>query len=192
MTDDDVLFEDYHPPADRFLLAQTWWIASELVRRHPHLRIATVQTPELAQLVIVHDEPDGYRVQFDLVGGAKFMVGDVLHSISWVEMMAAAGPHDIVKRIERDSGLGVPKATPESTPRALVYRVIAAALAVGVDDRHDWYAEEVAIDLETDASEHPLLSQFPSLDDAVVGGYLEEILLRSGASERARSCSISP
>ena len=31
-------YEEYNPPADRFLTAQIWWIASELVRRHPHLR----------------------------------------------------------------------------------------------------------------------------------------------------------
>lgn len=178
MSNDD-LYEDYRAPADRFLLAQTWWIASELVRRHPHLRIGTVLTDDNCRLVIVHDEPDGYRVQFDLVSGAKYMLAGELHSISWIEMMSAPNAHEIVKRLEIETGLGVPMNTPASTPKALVYRIIASALTSGVNDRHDWYAEEVQIDFETDLAEHPILSSFPGTAD-VAFGHLEALLADAG------------
>ena len=133
-------FEEYNPPADRFLTAQVWWIASELVRRHPHLRISGHEVPGDGRLVIVHDEQDGMSIQWDLVGGCKFLVNGVVNRISWIEMMAASSPHETVKRIEVAVGLGIPKATPVTTPRSLTYRVIASALAAAVDDRHDWYA----------------------------------------------------
>ncbi|TFD58952.1 hypothetical protein E3T39_11365 [Cryobacterium suzukii] len=133
-------YEEYNPPADRFLTAQIWWIASELVRRHPHLRISGHEVPGDGRLVIVHDEQDSMSIQWDLVGGCKFLVNGVVNSISWIEMMAAVSPHETVKRIEVATGLGVPKATPVTTPHSLTYRVVASALATAVDDRHEWYA----------------------------------------------------
>ena len=133
-------YEVYNPPADRFLTAQMWWIASELVRRHPHLRISGMEVDEGDRLLIVHDEQDGLSIQWDLVGGCKYLVNGVVNSISWIEMMAALSPHETLKRIEVATGLGVPKATPATTPRALAYRVIASALTCAVDDRHEWYA----------------------------------------------------
>jgi len=133
-------YEVFNPPADRFLTAQMWWIASELVRRHPHLRICGLEVDAGDRLLIVHDEQDGMRIQWDLVGGCKFLVDGLVRTITWIEMMAALSPHETLKRIEVATGLGVPKSTPATTPRALAYRVIASALATAVDDRHDWYA----------------------------------------------------
>lgn len=132
--------EPYNPPADRFLTAQMWWIASELVRRHPHLHISGVEVEEGDRLLMVRDEQEGLSIQWDLVGGCKYLVNGVVTRISWIEMMAAASPHETLKRIEVGCGLGIPQATPETTPRALAYRVIASALATAVDDRHSWFA----------------------------------------------------
>jgi hypothetical protein len=133
-------FEEYNPPADRFLTSQMWWIASELVRRHPHLRISGIEVPGDGRLVMVHDEQDSMSIQWDLVGGCKFLVNGEVTRISWIEMMAAVSPHETVKRIEVGAGLGIPKAAPITTPHTLTYRVIASALAIAVDDRHEWYA----------------------------------------------------
>ncbi|WP_166789189.1 hypothetical protein [Cryobacterium sp. TmT2-59] len=138
--DDEDGYEEYNPPADRFLTAQIWWIASELVRRHPHLRISGVEVDEAARLVIVHDEQDGMSIQWDLVGGCKFLVNGVVNKISWIEMLAALNPHEIVRRIEVATGLGIPKVVPVTTPRSLAYRVLASALATAINDRHEWYA----------------------------------------------------
>ncbi|TFC26511.1 hypothetical protein E3O53_01220 [Cryobacterium sp. TMT2-18-3] len=133
-------YEVYNPPADRFLTAQMWWIASELVRRHPHLRISGVEVDEADRLLIVHDEQDGMSVQWDLEGGCKFLVNGVVQKISWIQMLAALNPHTIVKRIEVATGLGIPKTTPATSARALTYRVIASALATATNDRYEWYA----------------------------------------------------
>jgi hypothetical protein len=161
----------YVPPADRFLTAQVWWLASELVRRHPHLRISGVQDAARARLIIVHDEQDAMSLQWDLVGGCKYDANGVVKSISWKNMMAAANPHEIVKRIEVGTGLGIPKSTPATTPRALAYRVIASALATAVDDRHEWYAVPAPMqhgeDLENPACQY--FGDFPSTIEARKG-----------------------
>ena len=133
-------YEVYHPPADRFLTAQMWWIASELVRRHPHLRISGVEVDEADRLLIVHDEQDGMSVQWDLVGGCKFLVNGDVNKISWIQMLAAPSPHAVVKQIEVATGLVIPKARPATSARALTYRVIASALATATNDRYEWYA----------------------------------------------------
>ena len=56
--------EPYYPPADRFLTAQMWWIASELVRRHPHLHISGVEVDEGDRLLMVRDEQEGLSIQW--------------------------------------------------------------------------------------------------------------------------------
>lgn len=158
--------EPYSPPADRFLTAQMWWIASELVRRHPHLRISGIEVADGARLLIVHDEQDSMSIQWELVGGCKFLVDGAVTRISWIEMMAAASPHETVKRIEVSSGLGVPKATPVTTPRTLAYRVIASALAAAVDDRHDWYAVPAPM-MPTDDPDDPGSAYFHAFPSAL-------------------------
>lgn len=159
--DDGDDFEEYTPPADRFLTAQIWWIASELVRRHPHLRISGHEVPGEGRLVLLHDEQDSMSIQWDLVGGCKYLVNGVVTSISWIEMMAAVSPHETVKRIEVASGLGIPKAVPVTTPHSLTYRVIASALATAVDDRYEWYAVPAPMD-PYDDPDCPYFQAFPS------------------------------
>lgn len=165
--DDGDGFEDYRPPSDRFLAAQMWWIASELVRRHPHLRISGVEVNDGARLLIVHDEQDSMSVQWDLVGGCKFLVDGVVGSISWITMMAADNPHEILKRIEVATGLGIPKATPATTPRALTYRAIASVLTTATNDRHEWYAVP-ALMLTDDEPEGASSSYFDCFATAIV------------------------
>ncbi|WP_168625665.1 hypothetical protein [Cryobacterium sp. BB307] len=175
--DDGDGWEDYHPPADRFLYAQIWWIASELVRRHPHLRISGVEVDEGDRLVIVHDEQDAMSIQWDLVGGCKYLVDGQVKAISWIQMMAASNPHEIVKRIEVGTGLGVPKATPGTTPRSLAYRIIASALNAAVNDRHDWYAVPAPMQVDEDPL-YPASSLFTSFPTTVEArqGYADAAL----------------
>ncbi|WP_104081983.1 hypothetical protein [Cryobacterium sp. Y11] len=72
------------------------------MRRHPHLRISGREVAGEGRLVMAHDEQDSMNIQWDLVGGCKFLVNGVVNSISWIEMMAAVSPHETVKRIEVD------------------------------------------------------------------------------------------
>ncbi|WP_157155713.1 hypothetical protein [Diaminobutyricimonas sp. LJ205] len=172
MPDDDDGLEPYYPPADRFLSAQMWWLASELARRHPHLMIGGVEV-ENSRLLVLHDEQDSMSIQWELDGGCKYLVDGVVQRISWIEMMAAANPHEIVERIERATGLGVPRAMPETSGRALTYQLIASALATAANDRHDWHAvpAPMRFDGEPDS---PYLEAFESVD-AAVSGYIDAV-----------------
>lgn len=53
--------------ADRFALQQAWFIASELARRNRRLRITRLDGLDNNPILVVHDGPNGPRVQFDLM-----------------------------------------------------------------------------------------------------------------------------
>ena len=92
-----------------------WWIVSELSRHHPYLRISGVEVDEGNRLVLVHDEQEVMSTRWDLVGGCKFLINGDVQKISWIEIIAALSPNEIVKRIEVATGLGIPKATPATS-----------------------------------------------------------------------------
>jgi len=136
--------------ASRFLMPQMWWIASEMVRRHPHLLLTIdvdlpAPSPGLDECepggpLIVHDRSDAFRVQFALADGVLFKSGGQIHTLTWAQVFAAQGPLDIVGQLEQALHLDSPDLTPPATPRTLVYRVIASALTTALSDPHDWRA----------------------------------------------------
>lgn len=170
--------------ADRFALQQTWWIASELCRRHPELLISRLQDSEQNQLLLVHDGPTGKRVQFGLTGGIKYEQGGTVRQIDWPSIIAQHNAHDVLKRLEHGTGWGSPTDTPATTHRTLVYRIVAKLLALNLDDRHEWQAVPLPIlgDEDEPVSAWGLLDQFPSLRDAA-DGYLEYATALAAADE---------
>ena len=127
-TDDD----EPLAPADRFTLSRAWWIAGQLVRRHPALMVSRVVDAEQVPLLIVHDAAETIRVQFDLPAWIQYMTPDGLRQITWGEVFAEADPLAVVRTIETEVGLGVPIEARDS-PQSLAYRTIACALALGLD-----------------------------------------------------------
>lgn len=125
--------------ADRFALQQSWWLASEIARRHGNLQISRVGDDTYQGILLVHDGSMGRRIQFDLPGGAAWQnkAGEV-ERMSWIDVFEADDPHAAVKRLERESGLGIPESAAETNLRTIVYRVAAALLAAKLDDRHSW------------------------------------------------------
>ena len=133
---------DSFEPSARIQIAQSWWIASELVRRHPHL------------ILIEHHPMDGFYDSLgivDLDRDKKMSVVDInrpgsvhVHSdpkwspISLAEALGQHSPHDVIKRVEAAAGWAAPTATPKTTARVLTYRVIARVLASMVNDQHAW------------------------------------------------------
>jgi hypothetical protein len=161
--------------ADRFALQQTWWLASELCRRHPEVLISRVQDAQLNQLLIVHEGATGKRVQFGLVGGIKYEHDGAVQQIDWASIIARHNAHDVLKHLESETGWGIPRDTPATTHRTLVYRIIAKLLALNLDDRHAWQAVPLPIlgDEDEPITAWSVREQFPSLRD-IASGYLEE------------------
>ncbi|WP_035880818.1 hypothetical protein, partial [Cryobacterium sp. MLB-32] len=150
---------------------QTWWIASELVRRHPHLLITRVTAEDDGPVVLLHDEQDGMRIQFDLERGIRFVVLGEAVNIGWRRIVNSDSSHEIVKMIEFATGLQAPGVSPNTTPRALVYRLISSFLTSVVNDPNEWNVvlATMAIDGSDDPSAGKFLRKFPSTRAAVAG-----------------------
>lgn len=131
--------EERYRPADRFALQQSWWIASEIARRHGGLLISRVQDDDFNSILLVHDGPVGNRVQFDLAAGAtwKTLDGD-LERLSWREMLEYDNAHTAVKHLEENACFGTPTQAAVTNRRTIAYRLAAALLTAKIDDRHTW------------------------------------------------------
>jgi hypothetical protein len=169
--------------ADRFALQQTWWIASELARRHPELQITRLEDLESIPIIVVHDGPTGKRVQFDLVGGIQYFKGAIHNHITWPEVFSQNDAHAVMRGIEDGVGFGVTETTPATTPRSLVYRVVARLLAMNVDDRKTWQvvsAPIMGVDGATDAT-YTALESFSTAIDAAETYVTDAISQAAGA-----------
>lgn len=157
--------------ADRFVLQQAWWVLSELVRRHPALWLDhTLDAVEGPALVAQSLEPQ-LAVIATLHTGIEVHGADEPLSIPWPRVFASTHPHEIVKRIEQRTRLGVPGSTPATTGTSLVYRLAARFLALRLDDRHDWNLVPIqvgpAIVQLSQHHEHPLVTGFPTVAAAL-------------------------
>jgi hypothetical protein len=157
-------------PSQRFVVAQSWWIASELARRHPELRIIETRPYEGADdnLCLVNPRYDAELplVQLDRLGGLE---ATPLGGLGWDEVVAAQNPHAIVRVLETWAELGHPARAPETTPTTLVYRILARVLASLVNDRHTWNARWGLYETfdEDTTVYHPGTDDFPSVDDTM-------------------------
>lgn len=153
--------------ADRFTLQQSWWLLSELCRRHPEMVMDRFVHDEGGPVLMARrggDLEHRVAVMCDLHTGVQIHMLPGPGTVPWEEVFASAHPHHLLKHIEQHSLLGVPRSAPATTPRTLTYRLAARLLALRLDDRHDWSIEpvdlhEVARDRE-DAEE--LLAGFPT------------------------------
>lgn len=144
-------------PAGRFVIAQSWWIASELARRHPELIVHEMHPGGGLYDVLALFNPrraeftSQTRVMLNRAGSIQVHhpsdsgKGNVRIG-SWSDVISSGNAHQFIKLIEREAGLGLPSSTPPSTPRALAYRLIAAALTATVNDRHSWDARNLVVD----------------------------------------------
>jgi hypothetical protein len=138
----------------RLIIAQSWFIASELIRRHPELRLIETNplTGQYNCLTIVAQRDREPRKIIDLNRNGRMKAYGtgalVAEPIPWSETLSSfaasqATPsrgHNALKRLERDAGLTAPATTPASSPAALSYRVIARVLSGLLNDKAVWDA----------------------------------------------------
>jgi hypothetical protein len=164
-------------PAQRFLIAQSWWVASELVRRHPELVVHEMhpgggQYDVLAVFAPPHDKARTI-LMLNRAGTMQVHQNDGLNGVpdmmmigTWSDALSARSPHAVIKQIEDVAHLDVVVKAPSSTPRALAYRFIATLLTMTVNDRHSWDARNEFIDSSGDwwpgdAELHGFVEGFP-------------------------------
>lgn len=125
----------------RLQIAQSWWIASELVRRHPHLLIVEHHPMGFYDSLGIIDLKSDNRdpvVDINRPGSVHVHSSDEFESIGLVEALSFSNAHTVVKRVETAARWGTPAISPKTTARSLSYRVIARVLASMVNDRHEW------------------------------------------------------
>lgn len=158
--------------ADRFKLQQSWWIASEIARRHQGVWIDRFMDLDSGPVLVAHHREQGVRVFFDLQHGVRMQSGETWHW-GWDTIFSLCGGHDLVRRIESASTLGIPKGAPASSGRSLVYRLIARLQSMHVDAARTWSAVPVPVvpmvQGRTEPERDPLLHGFESVHQDVHG-----------------------
>lgn len=155
-------------PATRFIRAQRWWIASELVSRHPDLFV--VETKAGGGIFdcfsLVRPQGDGMELFAELVSNGR------IHSatnpdhepVTWRQTMDAPDGLDTVRALEKATGLGEPTIVSSTAGKVLTYRVLARVLGSLVNDRHAWDARYGMEDWFDRRSERRELDRFSSID----------------------------
>lgn len=127
---------------ERFVTAQSWWIAAELVRRNTCLRIRESHQGggQYDSLEILDLSREKAVISLNRQGGRIHVLESPdFEPLEWVEVFSSS-PHSIVVRIEKSAGLSSPAQAPPTTRHTLTYRIIAAILAQMVNSRLIWDA----------------------------------------------------
>ncbi|MDJ1372201.1 ADP-ribosylglycohydrolase family protein [Gulosibacter molinativorax] len=153
--------------ADRFTLQQSWWIASEMTRRHPEILISRVDVEDLGPLLIANDRRSDVQILFHAEGGIRITTATGENTaLPWNTVFSFQNAHKAVKLMEIATDLGQPVTSPETTERTIVYRLIARWLTRELDGRHTWEALPVANPglsaTKAERNAQRLLSPFPS------------------------------
>lgn len=129
-----------------FIEAASWWLVSELHRRHPN-RFRVIETHPgggMYDCLSLIDPRDINMADFNREG--SFHVHRRFDDDSettkplpvWQEMAGAWQPVSVLDRICDMLGLSIPAHRPSSTPTTLVYRLIATFLSHSVFDTPNW------------------------------------------------------
>ncbi|MGV9195100.1 hypothetical protein ACQ143_12215 [Microbacterium sp. MC2] len=149
--------------ADRFVLAESWRIAAEVVSRHPELRISRVEDGDQNALLLLHRGATGWRAQFDLFSGIGYEHGGEYRRHSWLTVFSQHDPLAVIKRLQVASGLRIIPAKRGETGHSSAYQAIASILGLHVSSRSTWQAIPVRLfDGQDVKSDTAALSEFPS------------------------------
>ncbi len=152
-------------PASRWIISQSWWIASELIRRNPDLRLIETH-PGGGQydcLSVLHGGRDPVtKIDLNRNGSLHVPASVGFAPLVWQETIAEENSHATVKALERAAGLNPMNPPPPSSPAALSYRVVARVLASLVNDRDSWDVRSEQLDSSSGSGSHGYLAGFPS------------------------------
>lgn len=160
--------------ATRIALAQSWWIASELARRHPHLLTYEMHPGGGQYDVLCVTDPDALsphsasehlpRVMLNRIGTLQVHRGNDTEIIAtWTQVLESSTPHSIVKDLERHAGWPPIQTAPATTKRTLAYRLFACVLTMTLNDRHPWDVRSEFLDTSGYGGSRPsYLVAFPA------------------------------
>ncbi|MTE24889.1 hypothetical protein [Microbacterium sp. ZXX196] len=132
-------------PSGGRVIAESWWIASELVLRHPEVKLWERHFGGICDELVLEWPGGRGHLSLNRTGGVlAFPAGATKPGrFSWVWALAQENPHAAVTRLEKLVGVAAPHPRPASTPEGIAYRVIAAVLRLQQDDRSVWDARAI-------------------------------------------------
>lgn len=159
-------------PAQRFILEQSWWIASELCRRHSNLRIYELHPGGGMYDVLRVFDPllaqPGEGGVIDMNRAGRIHLHDVpgYAPIEWNEAISAESPHQLVKILEGHRRWALNQQSPPTTRASLSYRVLSRVLSSKLNDRERWDVRSLYADVDSLSAgvrEH-LSTAFPGVE----------------------------
>ncbi len=152
-----------HAPARRLIIAQSWWVASELIRRHPDLSLLETY-PGGGQYDCLSVFRNNLREEWKAIvdlnrnGSIHVHVDPTWSPRPWTWLMQQSNAHDGIKRIEHAAGLAMDAKAPPSSGAALAYRLASRLLTSMLNDRHSWDVRHE----HGDGDDHGWATDFPT------------------------------
>ncbi|GER23618.1 hypothetical protein NCCP1664_21130 [Zafaria cholistanensis] len=155
----------------RLINARSWWIATELCRRHPQLAIIERHPPDGPHdSLALFDESAG-RTLVDLNRAGSLGVnlpgdgkdgGDGALGFGWAEVFSTE-PLRTVTRLESDAGLAAPRKRLATTGHLLSYRLITILVEASANGAQPWEVRSAYIDApgEDRGPSRHLFEEFP-------------------------------
>lgn len=164
--------------APRFRVASHWWMATEILRRNPHLHLAeTYPLDGFYDCLTLRGEVESRPVHIDFNRlGSVHVHPDHIGLLNDWAALTHNDAHHAVKEIERAAGLAPTEAAPTSNSRAITLRLIARVLNYLVNDKSSWDARMLGEPLfnlpspyaptlvDETTSAHPFATIFPTAD----------------------------
>lgn len=147
---------------ERLIYLQSWWVASELLRRHPNLQVlethpgggqydclTVVMTTSGDQSIIdlnrdgslhvLQHRPDVSRRHASTIDGRPF-------PHSWEFERSQGDRRLVVRMLESETGLPAPSQTPPTTRRTLVFRLFYQVILLTLNAPSWWDVRNGALD----------------------------------------------
>lgn len=135
----------------RMINLQSWWVASELIRRHPELElIETHPGGGLYDCLSVLSIESSEKVNIDLNRNGRMHIHsampswfnadrwDIRYPVEWSTELEQEDRRRIPRFLEDATGLLPPAQTPVTTPKTLAFRIIYHLLLFSLNEAEYW------------------------------------------------------
>ncbi|MBW6439263.1 hypothetical protein KZ829_36680 [Actinoplanes hulinensis] len=132
--------------AMRFILTQSWWLACQLIRRHPKILIVETH-PGGGQydcLTLIHNGQS--VIDINRAGSIHVKNSSDSKPVTFEDLFVHDDSGEVVTAIERAAGMSSPSSAPPSTPAVLTYRVLAQLMAITLNEKHRWDVRNERLD----------------------------------------------
>lgn len=146
--------------SDRLIYLQSWWVASELIRRHPEIDLRethpgggqydclTIVSPRSLPGTLHIDMNRKGRIHIHSGFSPRFVESkwDIRHPVEWSAESEQIDRRSIPRYLEAAAGLPVPTETPLTTPKTLVFRVAYQLLLFTLNEPREWEVHNALFD----------------------------------------------